>query len=141
MPYELLLLADPSMDMLHEYLNQSDVFTAKMNAMTVGVLVLYQLDAETLEIKNIAVSPEFQGQGIGRFLIENAISMATFEQFNTVCIRTANSSIGQLCLYQKMGFELSEIEKNFFTSAYPEPIYENGIQAKHRLVLQRRVGG
>jgi aminoglycoside 6'-N-acetyltransferase I len=138
-PYELLLLADPSKDMVDEYLKQSEIFTAKYIGEIIGVIVLFPLTAETVEIKNISVSPAFQGQGIGSYLIENAVQTALFNSKKSICIGTANSSTGQLRLYQQLGFEITTIKRNFFTDNYPEPIYENGIQAKHMLVLTRRL--
>lgn len=138
-PYDLLLLADPSKDLIDEYLKQSDIFTAKQNDKTIGVIVLFPLSVETVEIKNVAVKPEFQGQGIGSHLIENVVQVALSNSQKSICIGTANSSIGQLLLYQKLGFEITDIKRHFFTHNYAEPIYENGIQAKHMLVLTRHL--
>lgn len=136
-PYDLLLLADPSINLINEYLKLSDVFIAKQNEKTIGVIVILPLTSETVEIKNIAVNPEYQGKGIGSFLIENSIQTTISNDQKSICIGTANSSIGQLCLYQKLGFEITEIQKNFFLKNYTEPIYENGIQAKHMILLKK----
>lgn len=138
-PYELLLLADPSKDLIDAYLKKSVLFIAKHNDEITGIAVLFPLTKETVEIKNIAVKPEFQGQGIGSFLLENLIQFALLNQQTTICIGTANSSIGQLYLYQKLGFEITAIKRNFFIDHYAEPIFENGIQAKHMLVLTRQL--
>lgn len=138
-PYELLLLADPSKDLVDEYLKKSDVFIASQDQETIGAIVLFRLTPETAEIKNVAVKSELQGRGIGSYLIENVIKVATLEKQKSICIGTANSSIGQLYLYQKLGFELTEIRTDFFTDNYAEPIYENGIRAKHLLILTRQL--
>ncbi|MEJ8844329.1 GNAT family N-acetyltransferase [Lacibacter sp. H375] len=138
-PYELLLLADPSKDLINEYLKRSEIYTARKNDETIGVIVLLPLTTETVEIKNVAVKPEFQGQGIGSLLIENAVQVALLNKQRSICIGTANSSVGQLYLYQKLGFEITGIKRHFFTNNYAEPIYENSIQAKHMLVLTRQL--
>lgn len=138
-PYELLLLADPSKDLVEEYLKQSNIYIARQNDETIGVVVLISLTAETVEIKNVAVKPEFQGQGVGSFLIENVAQIALLNGQKSICVGTANSSIGQLYLYQKLGFEITDIKRNFFTDNYTEPIYENAIQAKHMLVLTKQI--
>ena len=139
-PYELLLLADPSKDLIDKYVKQSDLFIARQNNETLGVVVLFPLSTETVEIKNIAVKPPFQKQGIGSFLIENVVQVALLNGQKSICIGTANSSIGQLYLYQKLGFEITGIKRDFFTGNYDKPIYENGIQAKHMLVLSKQLG-
>ena len=138
-PYELLLLADPSKDLVDEYLRHSDIYTARQNGQTLGVVVLFPLTPETVEIKNVAVKPEFQGQGIGSFLIENVVQVALLNRQKNICIGTANSSVGQLYLYQKLSFEITGIKRNFFIDNYTDPIFENGIQAKHMLVLTRQL--
>lgn len=138
-PYELLLLADPSKDLVDEYIKQSEVFTARQIDEIIGVIVLFPLTTEAVEIKNIAVKPEFQGQGIGSYLIKKAVQLALLNGQKNICIGTANSSVGQLYLYQKLGFEITDIKRNFFTDNYDEPIYENGVQAKHMLVLTRQL--
>ena len=138
-PYELLLLADPSKDLVDEYLKQSEIFTARKNDETPGVVVLFPLTTETVEIKNIAVKPAFKGLGIGSYLIENVIQIASHNTQKSICIGTANSSVGQLYLYQKPGFEITEINKDYFTKNDADPIYEHCIQAKHKLMLTRQL--
>ena len=90
-----------------------------------------------MEIKNLAVRPEYQGRGIGSFMIKWATDLARNKGYSEICIGTANSSIRQLRLYQKLGFEITRIKKNFFLNHYDEVIVENGIQAKHMLVLSK----
>jgi ribosomal protein S18 acetylase RimI-like enzyme len=134
-PYELLLLADPSKEMIDVYLKHSRVFVATLNANIIGAFVFFPLSANSVEIKNIAVKSELQGKGVGQLLLDYATEAARKENFKSICIGTANSSIGQLYLYQKKGYEITGIIKNFFIDHYPEPFYENGIQAKHMIML------
>lgn len=138
-PYELLLLADPSKKFVDEYLPSSYVFIAKDNHEIVGVVVVLPLREDLMEIKNIAIKPELQGRGIGSYILHNIVNIAAELGYQNICIGTANSSIGQLYLYQKHGFEIADIKRNFFTDNYAEPIYENGIQAKHLLMLTRQL--
>jgi ribosomal protein S18 acetylase RimI-like enzyme len=138
-PYDLLLLADPAKDMIDAYLKTSKVFIAEKNKALGGVVVLFPVSNETIEIKNIAVLPDLQGQGVGTFLIKKSIETAAENGFIDIIIGTANSSIGQLALYQKLGFVKSEIKKNFFLENYTELIIENGIQAVDMIILKKEV--
>jgi aminoglycoside 6'-N-acetyltransferase I len=135
-PYDLLLLADPSKESIDSYLDHSKVFVALLNREVIGTIVLSDLPANSCEIKNIAVKNEFQGRGVGTVLLNYAIEAAKNENYQSICIGTANSSTRQLQLYQKKGFEIKEIIKDFFTEKYPIAIYENGIQAKHMILLE-----
>ena len=38
--------------------------------------------------------------------------------------------------YQKLGFNMTEIRRDYFTQNYPEPIWENGIQCKHMIMFE-----
>ena len=135
LPYELLLLADPSKELVDKYLKHSEVFVATQHGETVGIVVLLPITTGKAEIKNIAVKPELQGKGIGSYLIKNVIKVARQKKFRKICIGTANSSIVPLYLYQKLGFEITGIRKSFFIDNYTEPIYEDGLQAKHMIIL------
>jgi ribosomal protein S18 acetylase RimI-like enzyme len=138
-PYDLLLLADPSVKMVGKYIFASSVYVAVLAEQIVGVLALFSIDKNLIEIKNIAVAETHQGKGIGKKLLEYAFSEAKKKGFQDIQIGTANSSIGQLALYQKMGFEMDHILKSFFTDNYPEPMYENGILVRDMVVLKRKL--
>jgi ribosomal protein S18 acetylase RimI-like enzyme len=136
-PYDLLLQADPSKKLIDQYLATGYLYIAVLQEAVIGTYVLYPLDAATAEIKNISVQNSYQGKGIGQLMLTHAIQVAQQAGFKIICIGTANSSIGQLYLYQKMGFELSSIRKDFFTTNYDTPLFENGIQCKHLIMLSR----
>lgn len=136
-PYELLLLADPSKELVDKYLENSDLYLAKINDIVVGVIALFPISDDSVEIKNIAVKQEYQGKGIGSYLINQAVQITKLNGKKSICIGTANSSISQLYIYQKNGFEISSIIQNFFINNYSEPIFENGIQAKHMIMLTK----
>lgn len=137
--FALLLLADPSQNNINEYLNKSLIYGAYINNVLIGVYVLFPVDEQTLEIKNIAVSESFQKRGIGTLLLCHAKEETVSKGYLQLIIGTANSSINQLSLYQKNGFEMYEIKRDFFTENYNEPIFENGIQAKHMIMLMQKV--
>ena len=140
-PYELLLDADPSKDAVAKYLDLSEIYIALLKGKVIATFVLYPLDADTIEIKNIAVDENLQGRGIGKLLLHHATQIAISKGTKNLVIGTANSSIAQLYLYQKTGFEITSIKHNFFIDNYPEPLFENGIQCKHMLMLTKRLLG
>jgi len=136
-PYHLLLIADPSRSSIDKYISDSVVYTADFNGQTVGCYVLYGVDKETVEIKNIVVDEKFQGKGIGTILLKDAIEKAERKGFKKIIIGTGNSSVGQLYLYQKVGFRIAEIKSDFFRKNYSQPIIENGIECRDMIVLTK----
>ena len=138
-PYPLLLLADPYIDMINSYIHESFLYGIPVGNDYIGVYALYPIDETAVEIKNIAVREDHQQKGIGKLLLHHAFSEAKKRGFHEVIIGTGNSSIPQLQWYQKQGFEVTGLKKNFFTEHYKEPIFENGIQCKHMIVLSKSI--
>lgn len=105
----------------------------------VGVLVLHQIDSTSIEVKNIAVDASEQGKGFGKELLRYSELVSRELGFEKLVIGTGNSSLGQLALYQKAGFEMCEIRKDFFVMNYTEPLFENGIPCKHMVMLEKNL--
>lgn len=137
-PKELLLLADPCLETVMEYLITSEIFSVNVEGITIGVVILQQKNPKMFEIMNLAVNECYQKQGIGRKLIAKALEYAQNQGAESVKIATGNSSIHQLQLYQSCGFVIDKIIKDYFIDYYPEPIYEEGIQCRDRIELLKR---
>lgn len=135
-PIELLLLADPSEEIILNYINRGECFIATNNNEIIGALVIIKTRPETIEIVNIAVKEDFQGKGIGKQLINFAIIYAKEQCEKTMEIGTGNSSIYQLLLYQKCGFRIVGVDHDFFIRHYKDEIYENGIQCRDMIRLR-----
>ncbi len=135
-PFELMLLADPSRDMIEEYLVKGTCFVVENeNEDIIGCYVLKSNSPVEVEIMNIAVAERFQGKGIGKKMLEHAMNYAKKSGYTQLVIATANSSMYQLYLYQKIGFEMMRIERDYFINHYSNKIQENGIPTKHKVVL------
>ncbi|MFF2090494.1 GNAT family N-acetyltransferase [Paenibacillus sp. NPDC058174] len=134
-PYELLLLADPSKHIVDDYLQRGSSYIAELGGETVGIYVLLKTRPETVEIVNVAVKEERQGMGIGKRLILHAIQSCRAAGVKTVEIGTGNSSLQQLALYQKCGFRIVSVDLDFFVRHYEEKIVENGIWCRDMIRL------
>jgi len=127
-PLELLLLADPSEKLVKEYLSRGQCYVAMKNDEVIGVIVLIRTRPETIEIANIAVREDHQNKGFGKRLVLFAIDKAKEQHIKTIEIGTGNSGLSQLALYQKCGFRITGVDRDFFIRHYKDKIYENGIQ-------------
>ncbi|MED2764120.1 GNAT family N-acetyltransferase [Bacillus thuringiensis] len=136
---DLLLLADPSPKVVNRYLKKGDCFVLKKGSITVGIMILIPTCSETIEIINIAVSEKEQGKGYGKYLLNFAIEYAKKENYKTIEIGTGNSSLMQLGLYQKCGFRITNVDRDFFLRNYEDAIFENGIQCIDMIRLTQYV--
>ncbi|MGG3744331.1 GNAT family N-acetyltransferase [Paenibacillus chibensis] len=136
LPKQLLLLADPDWSQVEKYLHQTDWTVADQNGRIIGVCGLLRLSSSEAEIVNAAVEERYQGRGYGKRLILQALNEAGAKEYGKVIVRTGNSSLDQLGLYQKCGFRMVRIERDYFVNNYPEPIYENGIWCRDQVILE-----
>lgn len=133
---ELLLLADEQEEMIDKYIDRGTMYVLDDNDVKAECVVTDE-GRRTLEIKNIAVSPEFHGRGYGRMLIDY-ISEIYSQEFDTLQVGTGDSPL-TVPFYEKCGFQRSRIVKNFFTDNYDHPIYECGIQLVDMIYLKKSI--
>ncbi|MGE7835662.1 GNAT family N-acetyltransferase [Viridibacillus arvi] len=127
-PMDLLLQADPSEEIVLEYLLRGECYVMEDENSIIGVYVLIPTRPETAELVNVSIQEEQQGKGLGKMLIQHSIATAKSKKYKTIEVGTGNSSISQIALYQKCGFRITHIDRDFFIRHYAEPIFENGIQ-------------
>ena len=138
-PWDLLLLADPSRAQVERYLRDGLCLVARDDARTLGVVVLLPTEPGTMELMNIAVAENRQGQGIGKRLMAAAVRAARRHGAHRLDVGTGNSSIGQLAFYQKNGFRIVGVRPDYFREHYPERIVENGIECRDMVRLRRKL--
>lgn len=138
-PYDLLLLAEETIEAIDKHIKNAEIYILEYESRIIAVYVLQIIDNCTLEIKYIAVDAGYQGQGIGKFLLEDAASKAHARGYSSMIIGTGDVAVMQLNLYQKAGFVIYDKKENFFINNYPEPIYENGVQLKDMIMLRKEL--
>ena len=87
-----------------------------------------------LEIKNIAVAPEEQKQGLGRKLIE-FVKDKFKQEYKILQVGTGDSPL-TIPFYESCGFKRSHVISGFFTKNYDHPIYEAGVLLKDMVILR-----
>lgn len=129
----LLLLADEQENMIDKYLDRGDMFVLDDNGIKAECVVTQEADG-IYELKNIAVAPEFQRKGYGKFLIEYVF--AYYFDCNRMLVGTGDmpSSLG---FYHKCGFTESHRINNFFVDNYDHPMFEDGKQLIDMVYLKR----
>ncbi len=121
----LLLLADEQESMIEKYLDKGVMYVLDDDGVKAEIVVCDEGNG-ILEIKNIAVEPNFKRQGYGKKLVEFVCERYKGE-YHTLRVGTGNSPL-TIPFYDKCGFKRSHVVKDFFTENYDHPIYECGIQ-------------
>jgi ribosomal protein S18 acetylase RimI-like enzyme len=85
----------------------------------------------------IAVPPAHQKSGYGTELLDWVIDYLRNSGARQLEVGTGTFG-HQLAFYQRHGFRVTSIDRNFFVKNYPEPIFENGMQLLDMLRLTLR---
>lgn len=133
-PLELLLEADPSQVSIYSYLSDSWCFAALDDGPIIAACIVKLKSTNVAEIFNISVYPEFQGQGIGSALLKAVLAQLPSKGVKRVELGTGTFGY-QLTFYQRFGFRVDSIVKDYFLLNYSAPIFESGIEHRDMLRL------
>ena len=138
----LLRLADDSADQIRGYYQQGDLYVLDAaDDVPLGVvLAIAQGDGAT-ELKAVAVEATRQGRGIGRRLLATVLADLRARGVRSVVVGTASAGVGELAFYQKSGFRLRDIERDYFTPArgYPDDLQDDGIPVRDMVWMDQRL--
>ena len=90
---------------------------------------------EPCEIVELAVAPERQGQGLGKQFVQWLIAEARRRGKSEILVGTANASIEHILFYQKCGFRMHQVRKDYFWYQ-SEPEFEHGIRIRDMIVFR-----
>ena len=136
-PYHLLLLADETIEAIDKYIFDSDVYVLEQGAKMIAVYALFPSADNQIEIKNIAVDEAYQNQGIGKFLLKDAEEKAREKGCREIIIGTPDAAAKQISIYEKAGFRIYDIKKDFYVLNYKEPITEDEVQFRDMVMLRK----
>ncbi len=138
-PMSLLLEADPDEDMVLSYLDACLAFALIEDDEVVGACLLKQeVEGNSAELMNIAIWPDKQKLGLGSVLLKGVLASDSVANLDRVWLKTGTFG-HQLSFYQRQGFRVERVVKNYFVDNYPEPIFENGIQHQDMLILELQI--
>ncbi len=132
----LLLLADEQEDMIDRYLERGTMYVLDDDGIKAECVVTDEGDG-VLEIKNIAVLPEYQHKGYGKRLIQY-IEQKYSKDFHIFRVGTGDSPL-TIPFYERCGFVKTYRLRNFFIDNYDHPIFECGTQLIDMVYLEKSI--
>jgi ribosomal protein S18 acetylase RimI-like enzyme len=131
-PYvPLLLLADEPQP-LRAYLDDGDLYVLRDQAGTplgVTLVLPWHGEAATAELKAVAVAASAHNRGLGQRMLRGVTDDLRARGRARVVVGTSNAGVGQIAFYQKAGFRILCIERDYFTveKGYDPDERENGL--------------
>ena len=101
-PYDEQVLSDPEKHIIKK---DGHVFFALSENKPVGTVALIHRDSLGYELSKMAVTPAYQGRGIGRRLIQHCIAFVASLSNNRLYLDSNRKLETAIGLYRKMGFE------------------------------------
>jgi GNAT superfamily N-acetyltransferase len=126
----LLSLADDSDAQRRSYYQRGRLFVLRgPDGVPLGITLAIPEPGGVVELKAVAVAPALHGRGVGQRMMARVLAELRVAGVRRVIVGTGSCGIGQLAFYQKAGFRLWKIERDFFTPerGYPPGIEEHGI--------------
>ncbi|MDR7203568.1 GNAT family N-acetyltransferase [Priestia megaterium] len=135
----LLLIGDEDEKVVKSYINEGSLFTIVYEKKEIGVVqCLIDEEESAVEVKNIGLKKAYRGKGIGSKVIKKLEALYECNHYSKMIVGTADSSLENIAFYKKAGFYQSGVKKNFFLQYVP-PIYENGLQAIHMVMFEKKL--
>lgn len=143
----LFHLADDSVQQVAAYYQTGTLLAVDGDDGTpVGIVLVTEPDGpaaagRVVELKAVAVAEPRQGRGIGRRMLAATLEHLGARGVDRVVVGTASSGPGQLAFYQKAGFRLDRIERDYFTPSrgYPPGIVEDGIPLRDMVWMDQEL--
>ncbi len=92
----------------------------------IGTVAVRTIDSvnKIVELKRMFVSPEYQGKGYGRLLLEHAIAYAQEQNYHKMCLDTRKQFSAAQHLYRSVGFqEIDKYNDNEHAELYFELVF------------------
>ncbi len=138
----LLELADEA-EPLRGYLQDGTLYglAAPDGAPRAAILVV-EKSPGVAELRAVAVAEAAQGQGVGTLMVHATLFVLGQRGVRRAVVGTASSGVRQIAFYQRCGFRLSHIERDYFSpeTGYPDELTENGIPIRDMVWMDRAVG-
>ncbi len=139
LPWNLLLDADPSRREVRKYISRGELWLLEDDRRVLGAMVLMQTRVDVLEIMNIATDASKRSKGLGAALLTKARQRAKQLKLRTLHVGTGNNSFRQLEFYQRFGFRICGVDRDFFVGRYSRPYEHKGVVLRDMVRMEMAV--
>lgn len=88
-------------------LDFNDLLRYIVKGTLINELLTARVGREEYYLSNVAVTPEFRGQGVGSFIVENALKLAENAGCKKVILNVTLTNEGALKFYKRFGFKVT----------------------------------
>lgn len=138
-PYRPLMQeADEWAAHLESYIHRGVLLAAHDGDVPVGTVLAVASTADregVAEVMNVAVAGSHRRRGLGTLLMQRIEREMERQGMRRIAVGTANSSFGALAFYQRLGYRMVAVRRDYFRDA--APMWEEGIQVLDMVLLEK----
>jgi len=117
-PYlPLLFLADDAHAHVRDHRDDGDLFVYRDGADLLGAVQAVARDGGEVELTLVAVDEDRQGAGHGAAMLEAVVAALAARGTARVVVGTAAAGVGTIRFYQRCGFRMHRVERDYFDPA------------------------
>jgi ribosomal protein S18 acetylase RimI-like enzyme len=128
----LLHLAEDSETQLDAAIDEGVMYVAiDETGEDLGVVLALAHAPDEVELRYVAVTEAHQREGIGKAMLAHVVDASRSAGIKRILVGTSSADTGNLDFYQRCGFRLHSIERDYFSPArgYPADFVLNGLPA------------
>lgn len=138
----LMRLADDSVAEIEAYRDRGTLFglVAPQGGSPRGMVLADQYeDPNTVRLLSVAIAEALQGRGLGSRMLREVLDRLRAQGWRRVVVSTATSGVAVLGFYQRLGFRMLRIDRDWFSPqrGYPPGLEEGGIPVRDQVWLDR----
>lgn len=110
-------------------------YAAWLDDQLIGAAVVRWEQGDASEIIYIEVAAALRGRGYGKQIMQALKDELLRRGGRSLLVGTANAALENIAFYQKCGFRMYEVRRDYFAYIQP-PVMEHGILLRDMLVLR-----
>jgi len=129
--------ADDSATEIARYRDLGVILVGTEDGELLGHVQIVETDQQgVFEIKSLAVMENRRSQGVGSALVQAALTHCRERHARSVIVATAAASIAALKFYQRLGFRIQRVIRDFYVAERGyRPLELNGIPLRDEVIL------
>jgi GNAT superfamily N-acetyltransferase len=127
----LIQLAEDSESQLESAIDDGTMYVADDGDKAIGVVLVLDHGERERELRYVAIAESHQRKGLGKAMLAAVRAAEQGRGAARLLVGTSCADTGNLDFYQRCGYRLLSIERDYFTPArgYPSDFVLNGLPA------------
>ena len=127
----LIRLAEDSESQLESAIDDGTMYVAEEGETPIGVVLVLDHGEQERELRYVAIAESHQRKGLGKAMLADVRAAEAARGAARLLVGTSSADTGNLDFYQRCGYRLLSIERDYFTPVrgYPPDFVLNGLPA------------